>query len=114
MLPILLIAVLSLLAQLVLPWWSIALVTFAFCLVRSESGKQAFWHSFLGVALVWLGYALLIHIRTDGLMTARMAQLFFKTASPIGLLIVTPLIAGLTAGLSGLAGYLTRTRLALG
>lgn len=109
MLPFLLIAVLSALAQLFLPWWSLALVAFGVCFWRSRTGWRAFGNGFAGAAVVWAVYAMIIHLQTDGILTGRMADLFFKTQSPILLLLVTPLVSGLVGGLAGLAGRQVRT-----
>lgn len=108
MIPILLIALLSLLAQLVLPWWSAALVAFAFCFGRPLGSGKAFLCSFLGVALVWLGYALLQHIQSKGILTSRMSEVLKLPANPVYLLVITPLLSGLVAGFAGLAGYWVR------
>lgn len=112
MLPFILIALFSLLAQLVLPWWSLALVAFVVCYWRSRTGAQAFLNGFLGSLVVWLAYALLIHLRTDGIMTSRMSQLFLKADAPLGILLLTALVAGLVGGLAALSGYLTRRAVA--
>ena len=111
MIQILLIALLSLLAQLVLPWWSLAIVTFAVCFWRSSKPGLAFWYGFAGVALVWLAYALLIHVRTDGIFTGRMSQLLFKADTSAGLMLATAVLGGLVGGLAGLTGYFVRQAL---
>ena len=108
MISILLIALLSLLAQLILPWWSIALVAFAFCFGRPTSGGRAFLYSFLGVGLVWLIYALFQHIQSGDILTSRMSEVMKLPASPVYLLAITPLLGGLAAGLAGLAGCWVR------
>ncbi|CCH56360.1 hypothetical protein BN8_05689 [Fibrisoma limi BUZ 3] len=108
MIQFLLIALLSLLAQFVLPWWSLALVAFLVCLITRPSALAAFGAGFFGVALVWLIYALVVQFRTDGIMTARMSQLLFKADQPVLLIAVTVLIGGLVGGLAGLSGYYVR------
>ncbi|MEZ0540804.1 hypothetical protein [Fibrella arboris] len=108
MIPILLIALLSVLAQLILPWWSVALVTFAFCFGRPLGWRRAFLYSFLGVGLVWLGYAAMQHLQSGGVLTSRMSEVMKLPANPIYLLLITPVIGGLLAGLAGLAGYWVR------
>ncbi|WP_461100064.1 hypothetical protein [Spirosoma luteolum] len=108
MLPILLIALLSGLVQLVLPWWSAALVAFVVCCWRSRSSGGAWMAGFLGVGLVWLVYGLAIHLRTDGIFTARMGELLFKRQGAVLPLLVTAVLGGLTGGLAGLSGYLVR------
>lgn len=108
MISFLIIVLLSVLAQLVLPWWSVALVAFAVCFWRSQTGMQAFWAGFAGIASVWQLYALFIHIQNDGILTGRMSQLLFKANSPIVLLELTVLIGGLIGGLAALSGYMCR------
>lgn len=108
MISILLIALLSAVAQLVLPWWSIALVTFAYCFGRPQGSGRAFLYSFAGVAFVWFVYALLQHVQTDGVLTSRISEVLKLPANPTFLLLITPLLGGLVAGLSGMAGYFVR------
>ncbi|QHV98478.1 hypothetical protein [Spirosoma endbachense] len=108
MIQILLIALISLLAQLIFPWWSLAIIAFLVCLWRSQSAGRAFFYGFMGIALIWIAYALLIHLRTDGILTGRMSQLLFKTTNAILPLMVTTLIGGLVGGLAGLSGFFVR------
>lgn len=118
MIQVLLIAFLSLLAQLAFPWWSVAIVAFAVCFWRGTASRgsafrgsgagRAFLYGFAGVALVWLVYALIIHFRTDGIFTGRMSQLLFKADASAGLVLATVVLGGLVGGLAGVAGYFTR------
>lgn len=108
MIQILLIAVLSLLVQLVLPWWSLAIVAFLICFWRGESPGMSFLYGLSGIALVWLLYALFIHWHTGGLFTSRMGALLFKTNSAALPLLVTAILGGLVGGLAGLSGFLVR------
>lgn len=108
MIELILIAVISLLAQLVLPWWSLAVVAFLICFLRSPTAGQAFLSGFVGIALVWLVYAFVVHSRTDGVFTGRMSELLFKTNTSALPLLVTALVGGLVGGLAGLSGYFVR------
>ncbi|QJW91867.1 hypothetical protein HNV11_22025 [Spirosoma taeanense] len=108
MIQIIIIALLSLLAQLLLPWWSIALVAFLVCFWRSASVVRAFGYGFVGVSLVWLVYALLIHFQTDGIFTGRMSLLLFKTDHAAIALIIIVILSGLVGGLAGLSGFFVR------
>ena len=108
MIEILLIALISLLAQFILPWWSLAIVAFLICLWRSPGAGRSFLYGFAGVALIWVAYALLIHLRTDGIFTARMSQLLFKTNNATLPVLVTALIGGLVGGFAGLSGFFVR------
>jgi len=108
MIQILLISILSLLAQLVLPWWSLAIIAFVVCFWRSEKAGQAFFYGFYGIAIVWLIYALLIHFRTDGIFTGRMSELLFKMNSNVLPGLITAILGGLVGGLAGLSGYFVK------
>lgn len=102
----LLIALISLLLQFFLPWWVIAPVAFGLAFWQAKSGWHAFGSGFGGTALVWLGASLFTHLRTEGILTGRVAELF-SLPSPL-LLLVTALIGGLTGGLAALTGYFFR------
>lgn len=108
MIQLILIVILGLLAQLVLPWWSVAIVAFLVCLWQSQSAGQAFLHGFSGVALVWLGYALLIYLRTGEDFIGRMGELLFKMNNAVLPLLATGFLGGLVGGLSGLSGFFVR------
>jgi len=108
MIQFLLIALLSLLAQFLLPWWSLALVAFLVCLATQSKALSAFGAGFFGVALVWLIYALVVQLRTDGVLTGRMSELLVKANQPALLIGVTVLLGGVVGGLAGLSGYYVR------
>lgn len=103
----LLILLLSLLAQLFLPWWSLALVCFLLAFWKATYGRQAFLAGFGGVGLTWLGAALFWHLMTDGLLSNRVAQMFTVNSAWV-LLVVTVLVGALVGGVSALSGYLVR------
>ncbi len=105
---IVLIAFLSLCAQFLLPWWTLAIVAFAICYWRSPGAGWAFWYGFAGVAIVWLMYALLIQLRTDGVFVGRMSELLFKANTPFLPALATAIISGLVGGLAGLSGFYVR------
>lgn len=108
MIELILIAIISLIAQLMLPWWSLVVVSFVICCWRNQSAGRAFMQGFGGIAIVWFLYALLIHFRTEGVLTGRMGLMFLKSAAPIGMLLLTPLLGGIVGGFAGMAGALTR------
>lgn len=108
MIQLILIVVLGLLAQLVLPWWSVAIIAFLVCLWRSQSAGQAFTYSFYGVALVWMGYALLIYAKAGGDFIGRMGELLFKVNNASLPTLATAILGGVVGGLSGLSGFYVR------
>ncbi len=104
---ILLILVLSLVAQFFLPWWIIAVIAFGLALWKAHSAGNAFVSGFLGIGLGWLGASLFIHLRTGAILTAKIAQLFSLPSSVL-LVVITALVGGLVGGFAALSGYLCR------
>jgi hypothetical protein len=99
----LIIVVVTVLAQLLAPWWVIALVPFLVFAWRPVSGPQGFGVSFAAVGLAWLVYGGWLHSQSQGSMSNRIAELF-SLPNGVALLAVVTLIGGLVAGLSGLSG----------
>jgi len=108
---LLLMALLAALAQLLLPWWSLAVVAFALGFLLARSGKAAFWAAFAGVGLSWLLPALWLNARNHGLLAQRMASLLPLGGSPLALVLVTAVVGGLVGGLAALAGQWLRVAL---
>ncbi len=108
---LLLVFFLAVVAQLLLPWWSLAVVAFLVGLVLARSGKAAFLAGFVGAGLSWLLPALWLNTRNDGLLASRVAQLLPLGGSVPLLLLVTVLVAGLAGGLAALAGAWLRAAL---
>ncbi|WP_192822876.1 hypothetical protein [Rufibacter sp. LB8] len=107
----LLILLLSLIAQLFLPWWTIAIICFALAFWKAQHGGKAFLAGFAGIGLTWLGAALYWHIISDGILSERVATMLFVN-SPWLLIIATVVIGGFTGGLSAVSGFLVRRALA--
>ena len=105
---IVLIAFLSLFAQFLLPWWTLAIVAFAVCYWRCPGAGWAFWYGFAGVAIIWLMYAMLIQLRTDGVFVGRMSELLFRANTPFLPALATTVVSGLVGGLAGLSGHYVR------
>jgi len=105
---LLLMGVLAALAQLVFPWWSLAVVAFALGFLLARSGKVAFWAAFGGVGLSWLLPALWLSSRNDGLLAQRMANLLPLGGSAGTMVLVTGVLGALVGGLAALAGQWLR------
>lgn len=101
---LLLIGLLAAGAQLVLPWWTLAVVAFLGGLVLAHTGKAAFWTGFGGAALSWLLPAAWLAYQNNGLLAHRMAQLLPLGGSVPALILVDGLVAGLVGGMAALAG----------
>lgn len=103
MMKILLTAVIALLFQLVLPWWSVAVAAFLIGAGFNQTGFKSFLNGFLGIFGLWTLLALGISIFNGMILAERLAVLF---ALPHGLLtiLVTGLIGGLVGGFVALTG----------
>jgi hypothetical protein len=101
----LIIAALSLVLSIYLPWWIIAPISLAVCYYAQLSWAKSFLVSFISVYLVWLGS---IYFFDYGTIRSIVGDLFSMPAN------VTPYFAaalgGLIAGLFGAAGSLLKPK----
>jgi hypothetical protein len=102
---LLLIAALSAVAQLLLPWWTIAVIAFTVALFSGLRPGRAFGAGFFGISIFWLIAILLRDIPNDHILSARMAILFRVGSYPVFIL-VTVLVGGLLGGLAAWSGAL--------
>lgn len=99
-----LIIVLGLIAQLVLPWWIIAIVGFLVGLTFMDKASYAVITGFFAVFTLWGLVALLKSYQNNFVLIDRMSELL--PIHNVGLLLfVTALIGGLVGLLSTLSGY---------
>lgn len=109
MIPTLIIAVLSAIAQFFMPWWVIAPIAFITCFWQSSTAGKAFIEGTASITLVWAAYAGFLSSQNGGVLATRMGELLFKVPNNAGLLLtITPLIGGLVGGVAGLAGFYFR------
>lgn len=105
---ILTIAVLSFLLTLFLPWYGVAIAAFITGLALSNKPGNNFLSGFAGVGIFWFLYALILDIRNDHILSARIALLFSENLktdiSGMLLLLVTTLLGALIGGLSCMCG----------
>jgi cell division protein FtsX len=104
---IVLILVLSAIAQLMLPWWSIALVAFVIGYFSCNSGWQAFFAGFLALLLLWGGYSFFIDKANEQILSSKIAQLFTLSSGYL-LVLITAVVGSLVAGLAALSGRLVK------
>ncbi|MCZ4244658.1 hypothetical protein [Pedobacter punctiformis] len=88
----------------ILPWWVIIVIAFATCGIIGKTGKISFWQSFFAIFLLWIGYALFKSLPNDNILASRVA---IMTGVKLWwlLLLVTGILSGLVAGISGYCGY---------
>jgi hypothetical protein len=103
-LSILLIAALSFLAGMFLPWWSVAIVAFIVALLIPQKITMSFLSGLIGVFLLWAIVALWIDIKNNSVLSHKVSELFKLGGSSILLIFVTALIGGLVGGFAAMAG----------
>ncbi len=88
-----------------LPWWTMAVGSFAVAYFMEQKGFASFGAGFLAVALLWLGFAFYIDVATHSILTEKINRLL-----PINSFVLTLLIGGLVGGFSSLTGSLLRAK----
>ncbi len=94
----------SFLLQSYLPWWSLAIAGFATAFFIKTTKRFAFWTGFIGNFALWFGYAWLIHVRTEGILSNKVAQILPLQGNAYLLMLVASVLAALTGGLAAWAG----------
>lgn len=107
----LLIAIISLILQLFLPWWIIAPVAFGLAAWKASSGKYAFVSAFFAILLVWIVAGLIHTIPNENILANRVGTMLNLPDNSINWIIVlllTGIIGGLASGFSALAGFFAK------
>ena len=105
---IFLIALLSLAACLYLPWWLIAITSFAVSFAIPQKAGLAFLAGFLSLFLLWAGLSFYISQANNHLLAQKLSMLFLKSNSTTAIILLTGVIGGLVAGFGSLSGRLCR------
>ena len=103
----LIIAILSCIAQIYMPWWIIIVLAAIIVYFAKLNPGKGFLAGFLGIAFVWAGYAFLLSAGNDGILAQKIGQLFGGLSASL-LILITAAVGGLLGGLSGLTGSLAR------
>ena len=104
LLSILLTALLSFLAGIFLPWWSIAGISFLVAVIFRQHPGLGFVSGFLAIFILWGLLALWIDIKNQGLLSSKIAVVFPLGGSSILLILVTALTGALVGGFAAMAG----------
>lgn len=102
------IAILSFLLTLFLPWYMPFIICFLTGFILSNKPGNNFIAGLFGVGLFWLGYTLFLDFRNEHILSNKVAQLFsdsLQTEITGGVLImITTFLGALLGGLSSMAG----------
>jgi hypothetical protein len=101
-------ALLSFVACLYLPWWSIAVAAFVVALVIPQHPGKAFIAAFVALFVLWGALAYWISNNNEHILAHKVSLLILKSDSPYFLILATALIGALVASLAALSGSLLR------
>ncbi len=101
---IVLIAVLALLLEMFMPWWSIAVAAFAVELAMGKPKGKAFVAGFAGIFILWMANAIIIDMQNEHILAGKVAKVLPMGGSVVVLVLVTAVIGGLVGGLAAATG----------
>lgn len=90
-----------------LAWWSLPVLAALIALIFRMRPHTALLGGFLGGLLLWGGYAAILNAQNDGIMSARIGELF-GGISGILLVLITGIFGGLFSALGAWTGSLAR------
>lgn len=101
-------------AGLYLPWWSIVPASFIVALAIPLRPLYGFLSGFLGLFFCYAIIAFLRNSSNDGILSERIASMFYLGGSAFLLILVTCILFGLVSGFAALTGsYLTYRRISV-
>lgn len=102
------IMLLSFVATLFLPWYTPFIICFLVGLILSNFEGNNFIAGFLGIGIFWLGYALILDISNERILSSKIANLFSESLHTVissGVLVmIRAFLGALLGGLSAMAG----------
>ncbi|GGA96557.1 hypothetical protein [Puia dinghuensis] len=107
---IILIALLSFICGLFLPWWTIAVAAFAVIALIPQKPLAAFFAGFLALFLLWGGLAWAIDAANTSILSVRVASMLYLQGSSILLVLVTGFIGALVGGGGAITASFMLTR----
>ncbi len=107
---LILIILLSFIACLYFPWWSIAIAAFMVTAIIPQSAFMSFVTGFCAVFILWGVLSLWISSNNHYILTHKISLLILKVDNPFLLMMVSALIGALIAGFGALAGSFLRRR----
>jgi hypothetical protein len=102
------ILLLGVLAQLLFPWWSIAIVAFYVGFWVHDSPQKSMAYGTAAVTLLWTIYAGWQSSANSGIMSGAISNLFGGKISGTQLIFFTGLLGGIVGGLAAMTGTLLR------
>ena len=107
---LLLIMLLSFVACLYFPWWSIAIVAFVVTALIPQGAGKSFFTGFVALFLLWGVLCFWISNNNDHVLAHKVSLLILKIDSPYLLMFATAMIGGLVAGFASLTASFLRKK----
>ncbi|NCO64973.1 MAG: hypothetical protein GW839_00970 [Flavobacteriales bacterium] len=90
--------------SLVLPWWAIMVAAFITSLFLPLKKSAVFFVPFLSIAVLWTVHAFYLGNSNDFILAKKISVLFPLNGNIFLLILVTGIIGGIAAGISGVFG----------
>jgi len=98
------IAALSSISQMYLPWWTAVVIALFVEALIGKGDKTSFYTGFYGVSIPWMILATYIDVKSESILTVRILELFKLPQFSFVLIILTGLIGGLIGGVGSMTG----------
>lgn len=105
----LLTALLSFVAGLYTPWWSLAVVSFLVALLIKQGYGRAFLSGFTGIFLLWGFLAFWIDLQNEHVLSQKIARVLPLGGSALLLILVTAFIGAVVGGFAAMSGSSLRS-----
>ena len=102
---------LSYIAEQWLPWWTVSICAAVVAMGLTLNKITAFLGGFTAISLLWMIVATLIDVRTNAILSAKIAPLLGLRNGTL-LILLTGLVGGMVGGLGALSGQQLRMLLA--
>lgn len=105
LLSVLLTAALSFITGVYLPfWWNFTIIAFIVALAMRQSIGKSFLAGFTALFILHFIVTFIIDQKNEGILSAKIAQLFGLGSASFLLMIITALISAIIAGLAAISG----------
>ncbi|MBS1488630.1 MAG: hypothetical protein JST43_13695 [Bacteroidetes bacterium] len=96
-------AIVCFLVQIFLPWWTMALVAFAFGYYFNLGSGAAFLAGFVSVGLLWFAKAYSTDLATQSILTEKVNRLL-----PLNVFVMMVIVGGLVGGFASMTGTIVK------
>ena len=106
---LILIGILTYFLSMIAPWWIIVIIGFLSGLLIPGTSLTVFISGFLGVGIVWMGYAWKLDSENESRFSKMIGEIF-QVEDPIILIVIVGVIGGLCGSFSAMTGSLFRQK----